>query len=82
MPVVKSQDDWTLLGVLSKKDSKKAGTFVKDVMSTPPIAARPDNNVADAAAILLKHQVIPRGMKILTPRQKRPKCSVPFVLIA
>lgn len=57
VPVVKSKDDWTLLGVLSKKDSKKAGTYVKDVMSTPPIAARPDNKVADAAVMMLKHKV-------------------------
>lgn len=54
---MKSKDDATLLGVLSKKDTKKAGTYVKDVYSSPPVAARPDNKVADAAVMMLKHKV-------------------------
>ena len=57
VPVVKSKSDMTLIGVISKKDLSKPGTYVKDVMSTPPVAARPDNKVADAAALMLKHKV-------------------------
>ena len=57
VPVVKSEDDKTLVGVLSKKDLSKPGKLVKDVYSSPPIAARPDNKVADAACLMLKHKV-------------------------
>ena len=57
VPVVKSKDNPVLLGILSKKDTKKAGTYVKDVYSSPPIAARPENKVADAAVMMLKHKV-------------------------
>ncbi|DBB00985.1 hypothetical protein WJX77_009342 [Trebouxia sp. C0004] len=57
VPVTKSQSDKTLVGVLSKKDLKKGGSTVGDVMSTPPIAARPENKVADAAVMMLKHKV-------------------------
>lgn len=57
VPVTKSQSDKTLVGVMSKKDLKKGGKTVGDVMSTPPIAARPDNKVADAAVMMLKHKV-------------------------
>lgn len=56
---MKSKDDATLLGILSKKDTKKAGTYVKDVYSSPPVAARPENKVADAAVMMLKHKVGP-----------------------
>ncbi|KAA6417555.1 MAG: hypothetical protein FRX49_12488 [Trebouxia sp. A1-2] len=46
VPVTKSQSDKTL-----------GGSTVGDVMSTPPIAARPENKVADAAVMMLKHKV-------------------------
>lgn len=54
---MKSEADKTLVGVLSKKDLSKPGKLVKDVYSSPPIAARPDNKVADAACLMLKHKV-------------------------
>ena len=57
VPVVKSEADKTLVGVLSKKDLSKPGKLVKDVYSSPPIAARPENKVADAACLMLKHKV-------------------------
>jgi len=57
VPVVKSESDKTLVGVLSKKDLSKPGKTVKDVYSSPPIAARPENKVADAACLMLKHKV-------------------------
>ncbi len=57
IPVVKSETDFTLVGVLSKKDLDKAGSLVKDVMSTPPVAARSTSKVADAAVLMLKHKV-------------------------
>ena len=57
VPVVKSEADRTLVGVLSKKDLSKPGKFVRDVYSSPPIAARPENKVADAACLMLKHKV-------------------------
>jgi CBS domain-containing protein len=57
VPVVKSETDRTLVGVLSKKDLSKSGKFVRDVYSSPPVAARPDNKVADAACLMLKHKV-------------------------
>lgn len=55
--MVKSDTDYTLVGVLSKKDLSKGGSSVKEVMTSPPIAARPDNKVADAACLMLKHKV-------------------------
>ncbi len=55
---MKSEADKTLVGVLSKKDLSKPGKLVKDVYSSPPIAARPDNKVADAACLMLKHKVL------------------------
>ena len=57
VPVVVSDGDRTLVGVLSKKDLSKPGKTIQDVMTTPPIAARPDNKVADAACLMLKHKV-------------------------
>lgn len=57
VPVVKSNTDYTLVGVLSKKDLSKGGNTVKELMTSPPIAARPDNKVADAACLMLKHKV-------------------------
>jgi CBS domain-containing protein len=57
VPVVKSSNDYTLVGVLSKKDLSKSGKTVSELMSTPPIAARPDNKVADAACLMLKHKI-------------------------
>lgn len=57
VPVVKSETDYTLVGVLSKKDLSKTGKSVKEIMTSPPIAARPDNKVADAACLMLKHKV-------------------------
>jgi len=57
VPVVKSATDLTLVGVLSKKDLSKSGKVVSDVYSSPPVAARPENKVADAACLMLKHKV-------------------------
>jgi CBS domain-containing protein len=58
VPVVKSSSDYTLVGVISKKDlGKKSGKTVGELMTSPPIAARPDNKVADAACLMLKHKV-------------------------
>ena len=57
VPVVKSEGDKTLVGVLSKKDLSKPGKLVKDVYSSPPVAAKPENKVADAACLMLKHKV-------------------------
>jgi CBS domain-containing protein len=37
--------------------ASKCGLAVADVMSRPPIAARADNKVADAACLMLKHKV-------------------------
>ena len=54
---MKSEQDKTLVGVLSKKDLSKPGKVVKDVYSSPPVAAKPDNKVADAACLMLKHKV-------------------------
>ncbi len=36
------------------QDMAKGGKYVKDVMTTPPIAAKPTNKVADAACLMLK----------------------------
>ena len=57
VPVVKSETDSTLVGILSKKDLSKSGSTVGDIMSTPPVAARPTSTVADAAVLMLKHKV-------------------------
>jgi CBS domain-containing protein len=57
LPVVKSKDEPTLVGVISKKDVQKGGTFVRDVYSHPPIAARTRDTVAHAACLMLKHKV-------------------------
>ena len=57
VPVVKSETDNTLVGILSKKDLSKSGATVADIMSTPPVAARPTSTVADAAVLMLKHKV-------------------------
>ena len=57
MPVVRSESDRTLVGILSKKDLDKQGATVGDIMSTPPVAARPTSTVADAAVLMLKHKV-------------------------
>ena len=57
VPVVKSETDKTLVGVLSKKDLSKPGKLVKDIWSSPPIAARPETKVAEAACLMLKHKV-------------------------
>jgi len=58
VPVVKSSNDHTLVGVLSKRDLiDRSGSNVGALMTSPPIAARPDNKVADAACLMLKHQV-------------------------
>ena len=54
---MRSEEDKTLVGVLSKKDLSKPGKLVKDVYSSPPVAAKPDNKVADAACLMLKHKV-------------------------
>lgn len=57
VPVVKTETDSTLVGILSKKDLSKSGSTVGDIMSTPPVAARPTSTVADAAVLMLKHKV-------------------------
>jgi len=57
VPVVKSESDLTLVGVLSKKDLSKPGKVVSDIWSSPPVAARGENKVADAACLMLKHKV-------------------------
>ena len=57
IPVVKSAADATLVGVLSKKDLEKPGSSVGDVMTAPPIAARPTSKVSDAAVLMLKYKV-------------------------
>ena len=57
IPVVKSGSDWTILGVLSKKDLSKPGKTVADVMSSPPRVLKPENKVADAACVMLKNKV-------------------------
>ena len=54
---MKSEEDKTLVGVLSKKDLSKPGKVVRDVYSSPPVAAKPGNKVADAACLMLKHKV-------------------------
>ena len=41
----------------SDHTSLQGGSTVNDVMSKPPIAAKPDNKVADAACLMLKHKV-------------------------
>lgn len=50
-----------LIGVISRMDvlPLEEGTSLKvsDVMSTPPIAAKPTNRVADAACLMLKHKI-------------------------
>ena len=69
VPVVKSDSDMTLVGVLSKKDLDKKGTLVKDIFSSPPVAARPENKVADAACLMLKHKVSRPPCCCLTARQ-------------
>ena len=73
MPVVVSDGDRTLVGVLSKKDLCKPGKTIQDVMTTPPIAARPDNKVADAACLMLKHKV--RFSAMLSVGCNRPSCG-------
>ncbi len=65
VPVVKSESDKTLVGVLSKKDLAKKGKLVSDIYSHPPVAARPENKVADAACLMLKHKVRGKGSKSL-----------------
>lgn len=57
LPVVKDRGSMVLVGVVSRKDLLKAGGKVADIMSTPPVAARPDSKVADAACLMLKHKV-------------------------
>lgn len=57
LPVVESSTCRKLLGVVSKRDLEKSGTTVKEIMSTPAVAARPTSKVADAAVLMLKHKV-------------------------
>ena len=42
---------------MSDHDALQGGSTVSDVMSKPPIPAKPDNKVADAACLMLKHKV-------------------------
>ena len=55
MPVVR--DDGVLVGVLAKSDLNKPGSFVHEVMSHPPVAARPIDTISDAACLMLKYKV-------------------------
>eukprot|EP00873_Tetraselmis_striata_P039367 jgi/Tetstr1/459631/TSEL_004987.t1 len=56
LPVVNV--DGKLIGVVSKKDVAKNETgTVGEVMSKPPIAAKPGYKVSDGAAIMLKYAV-------------------------
>eukprot|EP00191_Tetraselmis_sp_GSL018_P004534 CAMPEP_0177596418 /NCGR_PEP_ID=MMETSP0419_2-20121207/11048_1 /TAXON_ID=582737 /ORGANISM="Tetraselmis sp., Strain GSL018" /LENGTH=140 /DNA_ID=CAMNT_0019088281 /DNA_START=812 /DNA_END=1234 /DNA_ORIENTATION=+ len=58
LPVI--NQDGKLVGVVTKKDLEKAkdseGT-VRQIMSTPPVAAKPGYKVSDAAAIMLKYGI-------------------------
>jgi CBS domain-containing protein len=56
LPVVRPSDHG-LVGVLSKKDLKKTGTLVSEIMSHPPVAAKATDTVGAAAAIMLKYKV-------------------------
>lgn len=56
LPVVNNLTEKKLVGILSKKDLQKGGSLVKDVMSTPPVYAKPSNKVADAAILMLKYK--------------------------
>lgn len=51
-----------LIGILSKKDLSKGGSTVGDAMTSPPVAAKASNKVADAAVLMLKHKVIFIGL--------------------
>lgn len=55
LPVIR--DDGVLVGVLAKSDLSKSGTFVHEVMSHPPVAARPTDTISDAACLMLKYKV-------------------------
>lgn len=57
LPVVESASNRKLIGVVSKKDLNKSGSVVREIMSSPPVASRPDSKVADAACLMLKHKV-------------------------
>jgi CBS domain-containing protein len=45
-----------LVGVLSKKDFKKGGTLVKDVMSSNPIACKATEKATAAAHVMIDHK--------------------------
>lgn len=56
LPVLDEQN--RLVGVISRRDmNERGGSTVKDIMSSPPIAAKPSSRVADAACLMLKHKV-------------------------
>lgn len=46
------------MGVLSRKDYKKGGTVVKDVMTAKPIALHTDDKVTKAAHCMIDNKVI------------------------
>ncbi|PSC68621.1 inosine-5 -monophosphate dehydrogenase [Micractinium conductrix] len=46
-----------LVGVLSKKDYKKGGTLVKDVMTAKPIALGPQDKVTEAAHTMIDNKI-------------------------
>lgn len=74
--MVKSESDNTLVGVLSKKDLSKPGKVVSDIYSSPPVAARPENKVADAACLMLKHKVrFPPDNRLSNPVIRGIACS-------
>eukprot|EP00803_Ostreobium_quekettii_P005788 evm.model.scf_236.1 EVM.evm.TU.scf_236.1 scf_236:38641-41961(-) len=56
LPVLDEEN--RLVGVISRRDfENRAGETVEDAMSTPPIAAKASNRVADAACLMLKHKI-------------------------
>lgn len=54
LPVVDSAK--RLVGVVSRKDLKKGGSRVQDVMSTPPVALKASSTVADAAMVMTQRK--------------------------
>ncbi|CAD7698888.1 unnamed protein product [Ostreobium quekettii] len=56
LPVL--DEEKRLVGVISRSDvDNRGGETVQDAMSTPPIAAKASNRVADAACLMLKHKI-------------------------
>lgn len=64
LPVVRP--DGVLLGVLSRSDLNKPGARVGDIMSSPPVAAGPNDTTAAAACLMLKYKVWMRDSVSMT----------------